>query len=62
MSRQSVWMTAALQAVSHEHRATVRRPRAPLRAHDMGPARLHMDVPSGRVVALVGPNGSGRPP
>ena len=33
-----IWVTAALQAVPDEHSATVCRPRAPLRAQDLGPA------------------------
>ena len=37
-SRRSARVTAARQAVPHEHGATVRGPRAPLRAQDLGPA------------------------
>ena len=38
MSRRSVWVSAARQAVPHERSAAVRGPRAPLRAQDPGPA------------------------
>jgi GntR family transcriptional regulator len=38
LDEPAVRVTAARQAVQDEHSATVRRPRAPLRAQDLGPA------------------------
>ena len=60
MSRPPARVTATPRAVPHERGAAVRGPRAPLRAQVWGLRDCDLDVPAGRVVALVGPNGSGK--